>query len=76
MLNIITIREGVFKIKYVNATVGIVEQIIQYGNVMYYCHFYGVSAVYNTKADAISHLLWKTAGLSILKADKISIENC
>ena len=72
MLDIITIRDGVSKIKYNNATIGIVEQITQYGNIMYYCHFYGVSAVYNTKADAISHLLWKTARLSIAEADTLS----
>ena len=71
MLDIITIREGVSKIRYKDKTVGIVEQLIKNGNVMYYCHFYGVSAVYNSKQDAISHLLWR-AGLSIDAADKIA----
>ena len=71
MLDIITISDKVSKIKYNDKTVGIVEQIIEYGNVMYYCHFYGVSAVYNTKADAISHLLWRS-GVSLSVADKIA----
>ena len=75
MLNITTIRQGVCKIKYYNATIGIVEQITKYGNVMYYCHFYNVTAVYNTKADAISHLLWK-AGLSIAEANTLSLKYC
>ena len=71
MLDIITIRDGVSKIRYNDKTVGIVEQLIKNGNIMYYCHFYGVSAVYNSKQDAISHLLWR-AGLSIDAADKIA----
>ena len=71
MLDIITIRDGVSKIRYNDKTVGIVERIIKNGNIMYYCHFYGVSAVYNSKQDAISHLLWRS-GMSIKDADIIA----
>ena len=71
MLDIIAIRPGVSKIRYNDKTVGIVERIIKNGNVMYYCHFYGVSAVYNTKQDAISHLLWRS-GMPIKDADIIA----
>ena len=71
MLEIIDLRKDVFKIRYNNATIGVIEKKYKYGNVMYYCHFYWVSATYNNQQDAIAHLLWKS-GLTITEANNIA----
>ena len=71
MLEINETKPNVFYIRYDGATIGIVEKIRIYGNTQYKCHFNWVSAVYNSRADAISHLLWRS-GMTIAEADRIA----
>ena len=71
MLEINDMRNNTYYIRYNNSTIGIVQKIRIYGNVKYKCHFNYVSAVYNTKEDAISHLLWRS-GMTIAEADRIA----